>query len=94
MNASRRELEARIFAQLAALDDMIVEADREIKRLQRALRESRQTAPAERRLTGAEQQRCFALYEAGLNSAEIAHCLRAPQTRVEEVLNQFHNRAA
>jgi len=89
MHNLRRELEARVNEQLAALDALMLEADREIERLQLALAEARRTAVIDRALTAAEQQRCFALLEAGLTHDEIARCLNVPVTRVVEALDEF-----
>lgn len=85
-----REVEARIDNRLSTLDQLIVDADREIERLQAMLAESRQSyAEPDRELTPSEQQRCFALKEAGFAVDEIARCLQTSPTGVERALNEW-----
>lgn len=85
-----REVEARIDNRLSVLDQLIVDADREIERLQVLLSESRQSAAVpDRELTIAEQQRCFALKEAGFSVAEIARCLQTNSASVDRALNEW-----
>jgi hypothetical protein len=84
-----REVEARIDNRLSVLDQLIVDADREIDRLQAMLAESRRSQPADRELTPDELQRCFALSEAGFSAAEIARCLNASLVSVERGLDQW-----
>ncbi len=86
-----REVEARIDNRLAVLDRLIVDADREIERLQAMLAESRHTASADRDLTRDEQQRCFALREAGFDLAEIARCLHASPASIQRALNEWQS---
>jgi hypothetical protein len=84
-----REVEARIDNRLSVLDQLIVDADREIDRLQAMLAESRRSQLPDRELTQEELQRCFALHEAGFSAAEIARCLNASLTSVERGLDQW-----
>lgn len=80
-----REVEARIDNRLAVLDQLIVDADHEIERLQQLLHQS----AVDRDLTTAEQQRCFTLQEAGCSLDEIARCLNAPPDLVRTALDQW-----
>lgn len=89
MDNLRRELETRVNEQLAALDALMLEADREIERLQRALAEARHAAEIDRALTAAEQQRCVALWKAGLTHDEIARCLNVSANRVARALDEL-----
>lgn len=85
-----REVEARIDNRLAVLDQLIVDADREIERLQAMLSEARQSAAEpERELSMSEQQRCFALKEGGFSVEEIARCLQTSSANVEHALNEW-----
>ncbi len=85
-----REVEARIDNRLSVLDQLIVDADREIERLQALLAESRQSATVpDRQLTIPEQQRCFALKEAGFAVEEIARCLQTSSSSVDCALNEW-----
>lgn len=80
-----REVEARIDNRLAVLDQLIVDADREIERLQLLLHHT----AVDRELTTVEQQRCFTLQEAGCSLDEIARCLNAAPDRVRIALDQW-----
>lgn len=84
-----REVEGRIDTRLTALDELIVEADLEIARLEALLAESRVNLPAERQLSADEQQRCFALWEAGISVSAIARCLHATPGQVQTALDEF-----
>lgn len=84
-----REVEARINNRLAVLDQLILDADREIDRLQTLLAESRQSAPPDRDLLPNEQQRCLALHEAGFSVHEIARCLYVSTESVQRALSQW-----
>lgn len=85
-----REVEARIDNRLSVLDQLIVDADREIERLQALLAESRlSNSEPERDLSLSDQQRCFALQEAGFQVDEIARCLQTTPAGVERVLNEW-----
>lgn len=84
-----REVEGRIDTRLAALDELIVEADHEIARLEAMLADSRVGLPLDRTLTADEQQRCFALWEAGHSVAAISRCLHATPRQVENALDEF-----
>ena len=86
---SYRELQARVHRQLAALDELIVEADREMERLQSALDDARRSVRRHRTLSRDEQQRAFALWEAGKSPAEIAEQLDATIPIVEQSLDEF-----
>ena len=81
-----REVEARIDNRLAVLDQLIVDADREIDRLQQLLHQS----AVDRELTLAEQQRCFTLQEAGCSRDEIARVLNATPDSVQIALDQWN----
>jgi hypothetical protein len=83
---SYREVQARVHRQLEALDALIVEADREIERLQTLL-----AAARGRPLSGEDQQRAFELWETGLSPAEIARRLEADAQRVEQALDEFRD---
>lgn len=84
-----REVEARIDNRLAVLDQLILDADREIERLQAMLAESRQSAPIDRPLTFLEQQRCFTLHESGFTVDEIARCLNTTTAGVQQALDEW-----
>ena len=84
-----REVEARIDNRLAVLDQLILDADREIERLQAMLAESRQSAPIDRPLTFLEHQRCFTLHEPGFTLEEIARCLNTTVTGVRQALDEW-----
>lgn len=84
-----RGAEARIENHLAVLDRLIVEADREIARLEAILAESRQGLNADRPLSRSEQQRCFAMWEAGFTVEEIAACLTTTAPRVQSALDEW-----
>lgn len=86
---SYREIQARVHRQLAALDDLILEADREIERLQELLARTRRGGSRAGPLTLEAQQRAFALWEAGLTETEIARCLDADRYHVEQALDEF-----
>ena len=85
-----RDIEHRIDASAALLDDLSREFDEEIVRLETLLEESRgANAPrhaAERKLT-AEQRRmiCF-LAMAGFGSSEIARLVRCPVNQIRRLL--------
>ena len=87
-----REIEDRIDASAALIDDLSREFDEEIARLETLLQESRGAhphevrRPAERRLT-AEQRRmiCF-LAMAGFASVEIARLARCPVEQIRRLL--------
>lgn len=87
-----REIENRIDASAALLDDMSREFDEEIVRLEMLLEETRLAhphearRPADRRLT-AEQRRmiCF-LAMAGFASVEIARLARCPVNQIRRLL--------
>jgi hypothetical protein len=89
MHDLRRELESRVYEQLAALDALMHAADREIEQLEAALAAARRNAEPDRPLTPAEHQRCFALWEAGLTHEEIARCINVATVRVAEALDEF-----
>jgi hypothetical protein len=80
-----REVEARIDNRLTVLDQLIVDADREIESLQRLLNQS----AVNRELNAAEQQRCFQLQDAGCSIDEIARCLNATPDAVHSALDQW-----
>ena len=80
---------SRIDEHFAALDQLIVEADQEIVRLQALLTESRPTAAPGRPATRREQQRCFALSEAGIGCDEIARRLQLSPTSVQAALDEW-----
>ncbi len=80
-----REVEARIDNRLAVLDQLIIDADQEIDRLQQLLHLSAE----DRDLTPAEQQRCFTLQEAGCTVDEISRCLNVWPERVQCALDQW-----
>jgi len=82
-----REVEARIDNRLAVLDQLIVDADREIERLQSLLALSPQ--PVERELSPVEQQRCLALQETGCTIDEIARCLHLAPISIRRTLDQW-----
>jgi hypothetical protein len=84
-----RSAEARIENHLAVLDRLIVEADREIARLEAILAESRHGLNADRPLSRSEQQRCFAMWEAGFTVEEIAACLTTTATQVQAALDEW-----
>lgn len=84
-----RSIEARIENQLEILDQLIVEADREIVRLEGLLAESRFDWPADRVLSRTEQQRCFALFEAGFTLEETARCLNTSPDAVQAALDEW-----
>lgn len=86
-----REVEARIDNQLRVLDRLIVDADREIARLEAMLAESRCDWPTERDLSRQEQQRCFAMSEAGFTVDEIAHCLNTTTAAVARALAEWQS---
>ena len=87
-----REVEARIETQLTMLDQLILEADREIGRLEGILAESRHDWPVERALSRSEQQRCFAMHEAGFDVEEIARCLNTTVDPVRQALDEWQPR--
>jgi DNA-directed RNA polymerase specialized sigma24 family protein len=93
MDALRQELEARVHEQLARMDALILDADREIERLQLALAEARRSVITDRALTPDEQQQCFALVEAGFTRDEIARGLSVPVERVHDALDEFRRAA-
>jgi hypothetical protein len=84
-----REVEARINNRLTMLDELIAEADQEIGRLQTLLAQSRPPEPAGRQVTAQEQQRCFAMREAGFTVEEIARCLHASPESVQFSLDEW-----
>lgn len=84
-----REVEARIDNRLTALDRLIVEADQEILRLEALLVETRMEWPPERPLTLAEQQRCFALLEAGFSVTQTARYLHTTPAAVQTALDEW-----
>jgi len=84
-----RDVEARINNRLTVLDQLIIDADREIERLQAMLAESRQSHQLDRELSLDEQQRCFALRESGFTVEEIARCLNASPAVVEQALDEW-----
>ncbi|MBI1347139.1 hypothetical protein GC163_12725 [bacterium] len=84
-----REVEARIDLQLRVLDQLIVDADREIARLEALLAESRCEWVTQRDLSRQEQQRCFAMREAGFTVEEIAYCLNATADTVQQALDEW-----
>ena len=84
-----REVEARIENRLTALDRLIVEADQEISRLEALLVETRMEWPPERPLTPAEQQRCFALLEAGFSVTQTARYLHTTPAAVQAALDEW-----
>jgi multidrug resistance efflux pump len=86
---SYREIQARVHRQLAALDELIVEADREIARLQTLLEHARRSVWCSRALSREEQQRAFELWEAGATTEEIAQRLDAAAHGVEQALDEF-----
>lgn len=85
----QREVEARIENRLIVLDQLILDADREIERLQAMLAESRQSDAIDRPLTFHEQQRCFTLHESGLSVDEIARCLNTTVNGVRQALDEW-----
>ena len=84
-----RGIEARMENHLVVLDQLILDADREIARLEGLLAESRQDLPADRPLSRGEQQRCFALWEARMSATEIAQCLNTSVAEVEAALDEW-----
>jgi len=86
-----REVEARVDNQLRVLDRLILDADREIARLEALLAETRCDWPTERELSRQEQQRCFAMREAGFTVDEIAHCLNTTAAAVAQALAEWQS---
>lgn len=84
-----RSVEARIETQLELLDQLILDADREIARLEGILCESRFDWPTERPLSRTEQQRCFAMHEAGFTIEETARCLNTTPAAVQSALDEW-----
>jgi len=85
-----REVESRIENRLAVLDQLILDADREIDRLQMLLAESQKSPGfSPRVLTPDDQQRCFALKEAGCSTEEIARCLQTTPEKVDLALGEW-----
>jgi DNA-binding CsgD family transcriptional regulator len=84
-----REVEARIDNRLAVLDRLILDADREIERLQALLAESRRAGRTDRELTDEEQQKCLGLQESGCTADEIARCLNVSVESVQRALDQW-----
>jgi hypothetical protein len=84
-------IEDRIAAQLSELDRLIDAADEEIARLEAALADSRSNPPSDRPLSCDEQQRSFAMWEAGFDVEEIAECLMVAPERVRETLDQWRS---
>jgi len=83
-------IEDRIAAQLSELDRLIDAADEEIARLEAALADSRRPS-ADRLLSSDEQQRCFAMREAGFTVEEIAECLVVAPERVRAALDEWRS---
>ncbi len=84
-----RTVEARIESHLQVLDQLILDADREICRLEGILAESRYDLVADRPLSRSEQQRCFALHEAGFSIEEAARCLNTSSAQVRVALDEW-----
>ncbi|MDZ4686951.1 MAG: hypothetical protein SH850_17895 [Planctomycetaceae bacterium] len=82
-------IEDRIEQQLTELDRLIVEADEEIARLEATLAASRPGLSSDRPLTPPEQQRCFAMWEAGFTVEEIADCLVTAPRSVQAALDEW-----
>lgn len=84
-----RSVEARIENRLTVLDQLILEADQEIARLEAILAEARIDSPVDRPLSRGEQQRCFAMHEAGFAVEETARCLNVTPAAVTEALAEW-----
>jgi len=82
-------IEDRIEQRLTELDRLIVEADEEIARLEATLSASRQGSSSDRALTPSEQQRCFAMWEAGFAVEEIAERLATAPWFVQRALDEW-----
>jgi hypothetical protein len=82
-------IEDRIAAQLSELDRLIDAADEEIARLEAALASSSPNLAFDRPLAADEQQRTFAMHEAGFNVVEIAECLDVLPLRVRQALDEW-----
>ncbi|HUQ71621.1 MAG TPA: hypothetical protein VM165_18980 [Planctomycetaceae bacterium] len=82
-------IEDRIEQRLSELDRLIDEADEEIARLEATLAASRKGDAPDRALTPSEQQRCFAMWEAGFTVEEIAECLATAPQFVQAALDEW-----
>jgi len=82
-------IEDQIDGQLSELDRLIDAADEEIARLEAALVGTRRNRASDRSLAPDEQQRAFAMHEAGLSVVEIAECLGVMPVRVREALDEW-----
>lgn len=85
--ADGKAVAARVEQQLELLDALILEADREIERLQTLLADAR--AAGGRDLTRDEQQRCFALWESGRTAEDIARRLHVGPEQVRQALDEW-----
>ncbi|HTN04404.1 hypothetical protein [Planctellipticum variicoloris] len=84
-----RAVEGRIDNRLTVLDQLILDADREIQRLTVLLTESRRATLIDRELTAEETQRVLDLAEVGFDGKSIARSLGIAEPRVTEVLRQW-----
>lgn len=84
-----RSVEARIGNRMTVLDQLILDADREIQRLTVMLEESRRETLIDRELTDTETQRVLHLAEAGFDGSAIARALGFAEPRVRTVLQQW-----
>lgn len=87
-----RAVEGRIGNRLAVLDELILDADREIQRLTVLLTESRRETLIDRELTAEETQRVLHLAEVGFDGKCIARSLGIAEPHVTEVLRQWEPR--
>lgn len=87
-----RAVEGRIGSRLSVLDQLIVDADREIQRLTALLAESRRETLIDRELSAEEMQRVLHLAEVGFDGTCISRSLGIAEPRVTEVLRQWEPR--
>lgn len=90
----RRTVELRVERHLSALDELILEADREIARLEALLARQQPDLIPFPALSCADQQRCFELWESGLTVEETAEELQTSAAAVQAALDEWRRPAS
>lgn len=94
VNDDRRAVEWRVEHHLSALDELILEADREIARLEALLARQQPDVIPFPALSCADQQRCFELWESGLTVEETAEQLQTSAAAVQAALDEWRRPAS
>ncbi len=90
----RRDVELQVERQLTALDELILEADCEIARLEALLARQQPDLLQFPTLSTIDQQRCFELWESGLTVDETADQLQTSAAAVQAALDEWRHPAA